>query len=62
VSRRRRPRTDTERSTARYARAAATIPPITLDEARAAKLASILSSTGETRAAWVRRMIDEAAG
>ncbi|MGH7751100.1 MAG: hypothetical protein ACREQ5_41000 [Candidatus Dormibacteria bacterium] len=55
-----RARTSTERSRARFERAADIIGAVTLDAARAAKFALILASTGETRAGWVRRMIDEA--
>lgn len=51
--------TATERSRARNARAARIIAPITLDSERAGRLAAVLDRSGETTAAWVRRMIDE---
>jgi len=54
-----KPRTDTERQRARYARAELVLGNITLDSAHAAKLAAILARTGETRADFVRRMIRE---
>jgi len=55
-----KPRTDAERSRARYQRAAATLPPITLDADHAAALSRLLARTGETQAALVRRLIREA--
>lgn len=55
-----RPKTASERSVARYARAARVLPPVTLDAARAATLGAILERTGESYAGWVRRQIDEA--
>ena len=55
-----KPRTDAERSRARYQRAAATLPPITLDAATADALTRLLARTGETQAALVRRLIREA--
>lgn len=51
--------TPTERSLARNARAARILPPITLDRVHADSLTRILTRTGETAAAWVRRMIRE---
>lgn len=49
------------RSQARYARAAMTIAPVTLDETHAAALRSITERTGESNAALVRRLLlDEA--
>jgi len=53
------PRTANERSRARYARAARTLPPVTLDIKRAAALKRILARTHESYAAWVRRHVDE---
>lgn len=55
-----KPRTDAERSRARYQRAAATLPPITIDADHAAALARLLARTGETQTALVRRLIREA--
>jgi hypothetical protein len=55
----RRTKTAAERSRERYRRAAAVIAPITLDAARARRLAHVLRHTGETRADCVRRLIDE---
>jgi hypothetical protein len=54
-----RPLTSTERSVARYARAAKVLPPVTLDASRAKALDKILARTGESYAAWIRRLIDE---
>lgn len=54
-----KPRTATERSRARNRRAGRVLPPITLDDTHAKLLVDILADTGETSAAWVRRMIRE---
>lgn len=55
------PMTSTERSVARYARAAKVLPPVPLDASRAKALARILARTKESYAAWIRRLIDETA-
>lgn len=57
----RAPRTATDRSRARNQRAARVLPPITLDAEHARKLDAILARSGESTAAWVRRMIREQA-
>ncbi len=54
-----RPRTATERSRARNARAARVLPPVTVDAARARALAKILVRSKQSYSAWVRRQIDE---
>lgn len=53
------PRTATDRSRARNARAARILGGIALSREQADALARILTRTGETAAAWVRRMIRE---
>lgn len=53
------PATPTERSAARNARAARILGGIALDDAHAGMLADIIADSGETAAAWVRRMIRE---
>jgi len=60
-ARRKRPRSASERSLARYERAARVLPPVTLDIERAAALERILGRTKESYASWVRRQIDELA-
>ena len=56
-----KPKTATQRSTARRHRAAKVIPAITLDGDVAKALADVTASTGENVAACVRRLIaDEA--
>ena len=50
-----------ERSARRHARAAMTMPAVSLDAAHAAMLGGILADSGETPTAWVRRMIREQA-
>lgn len=55
-----KPRTATQRSRARNARAARILGGIALDAEHARKLDAILASTGESAAAWVRRAIREA--
>lgn len=57
----RKPRTATDRSRARNARAVRILGGITLDAEHAQLLDRILACTGETAAAWVRRMIREQA-
>jgi len=52
-------RTATDRSLARNRRAGKVLAPVALDDADAKKLAKILAGSGETAAAWVRRMIRE---
>ena len=59
MTKRPRPRTDRERSANRYARAARVLGGITLDREHAAALDAITKASGETAAAWVRRMIRE---
>jgi len=54
--------TPTQRSLARFARAAAIIPPITLDAKTADALRRAQAASGESCAALVRRLIVEAAG
>ena len=54
-----KPLTATQRSVARNRRAGRVLPPITLDDDHARMLAALLTDTGETAAAWVRRMIRE---
>lgn len=54
-----KPRTATDRSRARFQRAARVLGGITLDAGQAAALARILAASGETAAQWVRRMIAE---
>lgn len=56
-----KPLTATARSLARNRRAGHVLAPITLDDEHAQALAGILAATGETAAAWVRRMIREQA-
>ena len=51
------PNPATVRSKARYARAAAIIPAVTLNEYYAACLQSILQRTGERKADLIRRLI-----
>lgn len=51
------PRTATDRSRARFARAARVLGGITLTAAQADALGRILVASGETAADWVRRMI-----
>jgi len=55
----RKPRTATDRSRARNARAARIMGGIALDADDARKLDAILARTGESAAGWVRRMIRE---
>ena len=50
-----------QRAARQRARAAGTVPSVTLDADHAKMLASILADTGETATAWVRRMIREQA-
>lgn len=57
--RKRKPLTATERSQARNRRATRVLGGIALDDDHAQRLADILADTGETAAAWVRRMIRE---
>jgi hypothetical protein len=52
-------RTPTDRSRARFRRAARVLGGITLTAEQAAVLARLLARTGETAAGWVRRMIAE---
>lgn len=54
-----KPRTATDRSRARFRRAARVLGGITLDAEQAAALDRVLAETGETAADWVRRMIRE---
>ena len=53
-------RSATDRSRARNARAARILGGIALDAEDARKLDRILAKTGESAAAWIRRMIREA--
>lgn len=53
--------TATDRSRARFARAARVLGGITLTAQQDAALRRILARTGETAAGWVRRMIAEQA-
>lgn len=53
--------TATARSLARNRRAGKVLAPVALDDADARRLSDILAGTGETAAAWVRRMIREQA-
>jgi len=53
------PKTTTQRSTARFRRAARVLPPITLDEQHDTMLRSVIEPTGEAVTEWVRRMIRE---
>lgn len=55
----REPKTTTERSAARFRRAARVIPPITLDAEHDTMLRSVIEPTGEAVTEWVRRMIRE---
>lgn len=52
-------KTTTERSAARFRRAARVLPPITLDEQHDTMLRSVIAPTGEAVTDWVRRMIRE---
>lgn len=52
------PKSSTERSLARNLRAARVLPPVTLDERHATRLARLLAIRGETYSAWVRRKIE----
>lgn len=61
TARRPKPLTPTARSLARNRRAARVLPPVTLDDDHTAMLADILADTGESAAAWVRRMVREQA-
>lgn len=54
-----KPRTATDRSLERNRRAGKVMAPVALDDDHAKMLADILANTGETAAAWVRRMIRE---
>lgn len=58
---RKRSRTASERSLARFARAARVLPPVTLDAGQAVALDRILTRTRESYAAWVRRHIEKGA-
>ena len=55
----REPKTTTERSAARFRRAARVLPPITLDSNHDTMLRSVIEPTGEAVTEWVRRMIRE---
>lgn len=52
-------KTSTQRSAARFRRAARVLPPITLDEQHDTMLRSVIEPTGEAVTEWVRRMIRE---
>lgn len=54
--------TATARSKARFRRAAAVLPPITLDQAQADALTAIRQQTGESASAIVRRLIIDESG
>lgn len=54
-----KPATATQRSRARNQRAARILGGIALDAEHARKLDAILAHSGESAAAWVRRMIRE---
>lgn len=56
-----KPRTATDRSVARNHRAERILGGIALDREHTHMLADILADSGETAAAWVRRMIREQA-
>jgi len=51
------PKTTTQRSAARFRRAASVLPPITLDEQHETMLRRVIEPTGEAVTEWVRRMI-----
>ncbi|MHB1057257.1 MAG: hypothetical protein ACYC0F_05175 [Rhodanobacter sp.] len=59
TARKPKPRTATARSLARNRRASKVLAPVALDDDHTRMLADILADTGETAAAWVRRMIRE---
>lgn len=53
------PKTTTQRSAARFRRAARVLPPITLDTKHATMLRSVIEPNCEAVTEWVRRMIRE---
>lgn len=54
-----KPKTTTQRSAARFRRAASVLPPITLDAEHDTMLRRVIEPTGEPVTTWVRRMIRE---